>query len=177
MSVKWIIIGSGNGLAPVRRQAIHCLNQCKLIVNCTLRNMFQSNLNQNTSIFCQNNTFGNVVWKTAAILFKPRCDNARAWHVSYCQAEHASRNKDIKPRSPDVKMTRDLKFDLCEGFKSNRNWHQLDSSKVFSIALKNVTKMYAQRSVSQRACRDFEYFTNTDHITPNVFFGQIAICP
>ena len=69
---KLTITGSDNGLSPGRRQS-HYLNQCWNTVNWTLRNKFQWNLNQNLYIFIQENAFGNVVWKTAAILSWPQC--------------------------------------------------------------------------------------------------------
>ena len=57
----------------------HYLNQCLNIINCTLRNKRQWNLNQNWYIFIQENGFENVVWKMAAILSRPQCVNcARA---------------------------------------------------------------------------------------------------
>ena len=67
-SLNWVIIGSGNGLAPS-----HYLNQWFLIVNWILRNKSQWNLNQNTKIFIEENPFENVVCKMAAILFRPQC--------------------------------------------------------------------------------------------------------
>ena len=41
----------------------HYLNQCWNIVNLTLGNKFQWNLNRNWYIFIQENAFENVVWK------------------------------------------------------------------------------------------------------------------
>ena len=41
----------------------HYLNQCWIIVNWTLSNIFQWNLNQNTTIFIEENAFENVIWK------------------------------------------------------------------------------------------------------------------
>ena len=58
----------------------HHLNQCWVIVNWTLRNKFQRNINWNTTIFIQENAFGNVVWKMAAILSHPQCVNCiKGW--------------------------------------------------------------------------------------------------
>ena len=45
------------------------------IVNWTLGNKLQWNLNQNSYIFIQENAFQNVVWKMAPILSRPRCVN------------------------------------------------------------------------------------------------------
>ena len=67
------IIGSDNGLSPGRLQAIIYLNQCWNIVNWTLRNKVQWNLNQKSYIFIKENTFQNIVWKIAAILSWPQC--------------------------------------------------------------------------------------------------------
>ena len=43
------------------------------IVNWTLGNKLQRNLNQNLNIFTEENAFENVVWKMAAILSRPQC--------------------------------------------------------------------------------------------------------
>ena len=51
------------------------LNQCWNIVNWTLGNKFQWNLNRNLNIFIQENAFENVVWKMAAMLSRPQCVN------------------------------------------------------------------------------------------------------
>ena len=56
----------------------HYLNQCWNIVNWTLGNKIQWNLNRNSYIFIQENTFENVVWKMAAILSLPQCVNEMA---------------------------------------------------------------------------------------------------
>ena len=51
----------------------HYLNQCWNIVNCTLRNKLQWNLNLNSNIFIQEIAFESVVWEMAAILSRPQC--------------------------------------------------------------------------------------------------------
>ena len=43
------------------------------IVNWTLRNKLQWNLNRNSYIFIQENTFEHVIWKMAAILSGTQC--------------------------------------------------------------------------------------------------------
>ena len=48
------------------------LNQCCLIVNWTLRNKRQWNLNQNTKFFIPENVFENVICEMAAILPRRR---------------------------------------------------------------------------------------------------------
>ena len=75
---KVIIIGSDNGLLPGRRQS-HYLNQCWNIVNWTLRNKLQWNINGNQYIFIQENAFENVVCELTAILSRPQCVNP--WHA------------------------------------------------------------------------------------------------
>ena len=57
----------------------HYLNQCWNIVNWTLGNNLQWNLNQNLFIFIQKNAFEYVIWKTAAILSLPQCVNNHQW--------------------------------------------------------------------------------------------------
>ena len=51
----------------------HYLNQCWNIVNLTLWNKLQFNVNQNSYTFIQENAFENVVWKMATILSRPQC--------------------------------------------------------------------------------------------------------
>ena len=58
--MNWVIIGSGNGLSLVRRQAITRIN-VGFIGNWTPGNKFQWNLNRNPVIFIQENAFENVV--------------------------------------------------------------------------------------------------------------------
>ena len=65
-------IGSDNGLPPSRRQAI-ISTKCWYIVNWSLGNKFQWNLNQNQYIFIQENAFESVVCEMAAILSQPQC--------------------------------------------------------------------------------------------------------
>ena len=76
---KLTIIGSYNGLSPGRRQAIIWtnVNQCWNIVNWTLRNKHQWNLNWNSNIFTQENAFKSVVCETASILSQPQCVDLR----------------------------------------------------------------------------------------------------
>ena len=66
---KLTIIGSDNGLPSIWYQAIIWSNTGILLI----RNKLQWNLNQNSSIFIQENAFENVVWKMAAILSRPQC--------------------------------------------------------------------------------------------------------
>ena len=54
----------------------HYLNRCWNIVNRTLGNKLQWNLNRNLSIFIQENLFEIVVWKMAAILSRPQWVNS-----------------------------------------------------------------------------------------------------
>ena len=53
----------------------HYLNQCWIIVNWTLRNKLQWNLNRNSNIFIQENAFESVVCETASNLSRSQCVN------------------------------------------------------------------------------------------------------
>ena len=55
-------IGSGNGLAPDRRQAITGTNAGLLSI-ALFGNKFQWNLNQNSTIFIQENSLENIVFQ------------------------------------------------------------------------------------------------------------------
>ena len=60
------------------------LSQCWNIVNCTLRNKLQRNLNQNSCIFIEENAFENVVWKMADMLSWPQCvDTSLEWRIRW----------------------------------------------------------------------------------------------
>ena len=59
-------------LWPVRFLASIWINAI-IIVKCAIGNIFRWNLNQNTTIFLQENQFENVVCKTTAILPRPQC--------------------------------------------------------------------------------------------------------
>ena len=65
----------------------HYLNQYWNIVNLTLRNKLQWNVNWNSYFFIQRNACENVVCKKAAILSWPQCVNYHcpkvAWHNVY----------------------------------------------------------------------------------------------
>ena len=71
---KLTIIGSDNGLAPRRRQAIIWTSSWN-IANWTLANKLQRHFYWNSNIFIQENAFENVVCQMAAILSRPQCDN------------------------------------------------------------------------------------------------------
>ena len=68
---KMTILGSDNGLSPGRCQTIIWANPG--IVNWTLGNKLQWNLNWNLYIFIQQNVFENVFRKMATILFLTQC--------------------------------------------------------------------------------------------------------
>ena len=51
----------------------HYLNQWWNIVNWTLGNKFQWNLNQNWIVFIQENACETLVWKMVSILSRPQC--------------------------------------------------------------------------------------------------------
>ena len=60
----------------------HYLKQCWNILNWTLGNKLQWNLNRNLNIFIQENAFENVVWKMATILSRPQCVNFYHFYTS-----------------------------------------------------------------------------------------------
>ena len=68
----------------------HHLNQCSNIVNWTLRNKLLWNLNRNSCIFTQENASENVVWKMAAMMSRPQCDNW--WLIILLSPPHESCN-------------------------------------------------------------------------------------
>ena len=53
----------------------HYLNQCWNIVNWTLENKHQWNLNRNSYIFIQENAFENIICEMVAILYRLQCVN------------------------------------------------------------------------------------------------------
>ena len=69
---KLTITGSDNGFV-VWTAPSHYLNQCWNIVNWTLENKFQWNLNHNSNLFIQENAFENIVCEIASILSRPQC--------------------------------------------------------------------------------------------------------
>ena len=68
-SVNWVIIGSGNGLSSMRRQAITWTNDDLLLTGQIETNF--SEVGKNTNIFIGENTFDNIVCKTMASSFEP----------------------------------------------------------------------------------------------------------
>ena len=71
---KQIIIVSNNGLSPGRCQAIIWTNAGILLIGLLGINSSEI-FNQNVYIFIHENAFENV-WKIAAILSRPQCDNS-----------------------------------------------------------------------------------------------------
>ena len=63
---------------------IHYLSQCWNIVNLTLRNKLQWNVNWNSYIFIRENAFEYVVCEAAAILSQPQCVKHANNHVTNC---------------------------------------------------------------------------------------------
>ena len=70
---KSTIIASDNGLSHGRRQANIWTNAGWNIVNWTLGNKLQWNLNHKSYVSIQENPFENVVWEMAAILSQSLC--------------------------------------------------------------------------------------------------------
>ena len=71
---KLAIVGSDNGLAPTRRQAIIWTNVGILLIE-PLGTNFSEILIEIITFFSQENAFENVVRKLAAILSRPQCVN------------------------------------------------------------------------------------------------------
>ena len=70
-SVKCTIIGSDNGLSPVRTKPLS--EQCQFNVDWTFGNKLQWHFYQVTTIFIDENAFENVVCKMGDILYHPQC--------------------------------------------------------------------------------------------------------
>ena len=71
---KLTVIGSDNGLSPDRRQAIIWTNgELLLIAPLGKKLRWNLNLNLNSHIFIQENSFECVVYETTAILSPPQC--------------------------------------------------------------------------------------------------------
>ena len=81
------IIGSDNGLSPGRRQAIIWTKAGILLIGTLGTNFSDISLNRNLYIFIQENSFENIVRKTAAILSQPQCVNYRGKWVLVCHEE------------------------------------------------------------------------------------------
>ena len=60
----------------------HYLNQYCNIVNLTLKNQLQWNLNRNLYIFIQGNALKDIVWDMAAIFSQPECVN-NLWMITW----------------------------------------------------------------------------------------------
>ena len=73
---KITIIGSDN------------LNQCWNMVNGTLRNKLQWNINRNSYIFIQENAFENVICEMMVILSRPQCVNTNPQVHEYKEVDH-----------------------------------------------------------------------------------------
>ena len=69
------IIGSDDGLIVAWPGPSYCLNQCWNVVNWTIWNKIQWNLNRNSYIFNKEDAFENVVRKLATISSRPQCVN------------------------------------------------------------------------------------------------------
>ena len=70
---KLTIIGSDNGLAPGRRQAIIWSNAVILLIDPLGTNFNEILIEIHTLNFIQENVFEIVVWKISAILSRPEC--------------------------------------------------------------------------------------------------------
>ena len=81
----------------------HYLNQCWDLVNSRLRNKLWWNLNRNSYIFIQENSYENVVWTMAAIMSRPQSINQQYfvsgvnWLVNVCM-----RNSSVCGKVPSI---------------------------------------------------------------------------
>ena len=82
--VHLTIIGSDNGLAPGRRQAIIGTNAGILLIGSFNRDKRQWNFNQNSCIFIQENALEKVVCKRMAILPRPQCFKSHSQNRQFC---------------------------------------------------------------------------------------------
>ena len=81
--INLAIIGSDNGLSPIRHQAIIRTNAVTLLI--TLQwTIFNEILIEIQLFFIQENAFENTVWEKAAILFRPQCDKSNHSDITYC---------------------------------------------------------------------------------------------
>ena len=79
---KYIIIGSDRWWLVAWSAPNHYLNQCWLIVNWTLGNIPQWNLDRNSYFFIQANTAENVVGQMTAMLYLPDTTlSVRMWLI------------------------------------------------------------------------------------------------
>ena len=70
---QWIYNHCFRWLCGANQATSHYLNQCWNIVNMTLRNKSQWNINRDSHIFIQENAFENVICKMSAIVSRPHC--------------------------------------------------------------------------------------------------------
>ena len=79
------LVGSDNGLAPGRCQAI-ILTSVRILLIGHLGPVKKSqwNSDQNSNIFIQQNVFENVLSKMAAILSRPQCAKGRLQKMGQC---------------------------------------------------------------------------------------------
>ena len=81
------ITGSDNGLSPGRRQAIILINAGKLLIGPLETNVSDILIEIHTFSF-QENAFGSVIWKMAAIMSRPQCINNDDMAITKQNATH-----------------------------------------------------------------------------------------
>ena len=146
--VNWVSIGSGNGLSPVRCQAIawthtdpcNSLNQCWFIVNWTLRNKFQWKLNRN---FHSRKCAWKCLCDMTAILSRSQYVNIRysvlrgTWTVGRTNGwNHIAHCLEFDRQSILVTL-QDGHLRLWRGWRM-RNWNQL-----FPHKMRGILEMYS----------------------------------
>ena len=80
----------------------HYLNQCRNIVNWTMRNKFQWKFHHNTTIFIQENAFENVVWKMVVICLGLNVLRYSTRSIHYGLRYHNPDNRSSKKKSPYI---------------------------------------------------------------------------
>ena len=131
---KITIIGSDNGLAPIRRQAIIWTN-AGIMLFWTLRNKLQWNFNQNPYIFNQENAFENAVWKMEAICL--------GLNVLFRQTK---------------------KTNQCRWSHNLRRWQRYDVSQINNIRNSFTTNCFASDLVCVKTITYFVWSQFQSHI-------------
>ena len=147
--MKWVNIGSGNGLSPFRRQAI-TWTKVRLIVNWTFRNKLQWNSNQNTKLFIHENVFENVVCEMASISSVGRW--VKWWH--YCILSVIS--------VMSVWRDNDVTFTLCICWQTKRfqRFHELHTWVVKMTPTQKVINSH-QHGACYPDGHHCDYFSGT----------------
>ena len=114
----------------------HCLNQCWNIVNWTLTNKLQWNLNQNSCIFIQENAFENVVWTIVAILTRLDVSIIHCY-LCFAQSNHHNAFHFLMIRHRTICLLNTVS--VCTG---SITWHMESWSFLFHWQLTKLKTTY-----------------------------------